>query len=260
MTVPSHPAKWSQPILDALGTLGLRGPVLDPFAGVGVGRLAEAIGLDVVGLEIEPLWAAAHPLTVCGNALQPPFRPGRFRSMVTSCTYGNRMADHHNAKERCRACDASGEVPGQGGMPAVCPKCDGLGRRSYTRLTYRHQYGDDLHPDNSGAFHWGPKYRAFHARAWATLLPLLTDDAVFVLNVKDHWKTETWTEPSTRVKKKAQVRQEVTAWHRETVEAMGWTVDRERSKKVHVPGMRMGQNREAREEFESVLVFERSAA
>lgn len=243
--IPPHPAKWSQSVLDVLGTFTLRGPVLDPFAGVGAARLAAALDLDVVGLEIEPHWAKACPLTVCGDALVPPFQPKTFGAIVTSCTYGNRMADHHNAQEKCRPCEGKGWRYAEG----TCSKCGGLGRRFYKRLTYRHQYGQDLHPNNSGAFHWGPKYREFHAAAWAALLPLLDDRpwATFVLNVKDHWKTPKKGEDP--------VRQEVTAWHVQTVAALGWTVSRFEA--VGVPGMKFGENRDVRDDHEWIIAFTR---
>lgn len=257
MTAP-HPAKWSDPILDALRSLNLGGPAVDPFAGVGIGRLSDALGFDVVGLEIEPDWADSDPRTIVGNALRPPFRPRSFRTGVTSCTYGNRMADHHNAQERCRPCRGHGAVGvEEGGVWFTtgdpCPKCGGLGRRAYKRLTYRHQIGHDLHPENSGAMPWGPAYREFHAAAWTALDGLLVTGpkARLVVNVKDHWKTMGKGED------KRQEVQPVTSWHVETIEGLGWRVTQ--WIKVPVVGMKMGANRDVRDDFESVVVFERAA-
>ena len=53
------------------------------------------------------------------------FSDATFDMVVTSPTYGNRMADHHNAKD---------------------------GRR---RITYTHNLGRTLTPGNSGAMQWG---------------------------------------------------------------------------------------------------------
>ena len=92
--------------------------------------------LETVGVELEPEWADLHPDTFVGNALALKFDDADFDAVVTSPTYGNRLADHHNAK-------------------------DGSVRRSYT-----HDLGRQLQEDNSGAMHWGPKYRDFHRKAW----------------------------------------------------------------------------------------------
>lgn len=91
-----------------------------------------------------------------GNALALPFADGFFDTVLTSCTYGNRMADHHEATDGSR------------------------------RNTYRHALGRALHPENSGAMQWGADYRAFHVAAWAEVRRVLSPGGVFVLNVKDH--------------------------------------------------------------------------
>src|SRR5207302_7210410 len=112
-----HPAKFSDPLLPVLRALihpGAR--VLDPFAGSG--RIHE-ITDNAVGIEIEPEWADLHPHTHCGNALDLPFADAVFDVICTSPTYGNRMADHHDAKDDSR------------------------------RNTYRHALGRPLHADNS---------------------------------------------------------------------------------------------------------------
>lgn len=70
--------------------------------------------------------------------------------------YGNRMADHHNAKDGSR------------------------------RNTYRHCLGEPLHPNNSGQLQWGEAYRTFHLQAWAECYRVLRHGGRFVLNVKDH--------------------------------------------------------------------------
>jgi len=99
-----HPAKFSDRILERLADLlATRGDepdqplVLDPFAGTG--KVHQLDGIRSVGVEIEPEWATMHPNTVVGNTLYLPFRTGAFAGMITSPTYGNRHADHHNAKD-----------------------------------------------------------------------------------------------------------------------------------------------------------------
>ena len=79
-----------------------------------------------------------------------------FDAICTSPTYGNRMADHHAAR------DAS------------------------PRHTYRHTLGRPLHPENSGAIQWGPAYRAFHLTVWTETRRVLKPGAPFILNIKDH--------------------------------------------------------------------------
>jgi len=152
----SHPARYSDNLLDVFRRhLVAYRHVLDPFAGTGrIHELGPA--WDTVGVEIEPEWAHLHPRTIVGNALALQFEDGSFDAICTSPTYGNRFADHHEAR-------------------------DGSVRR-----TYRHDLGRALHPDNSGQLQWGEKYREFHAHAWAEALRVLRDGGRFVLNVKNH--------------------------------------------------------------------------
>lgn len=149
-----HPAKFSDeilPIIDRL--LGDAEMVLDPFAGVG--RIHE-LNRETVGIEIEPEWALQHPRTFIGNALKLPFPDETFDAIATSPCYGNRMADHHDAKDGSR------------------------------RITYRHLLGRPLHPDNSGKLQWGDAYRAFHLKAWAEAVRVLKRNGRFVLNISNH--------------------------------------------------------------------------
>ena len=156
-----HPAKFSNPILEVLKPfIAKYDKVLDPFGGVC--RLKE-IKPDIYSNEIEFEWAVqAKPANaICGNALHLPYASETFDAICTSCTYGNRMADSHNAKD------------------------------SSKRNTYTHTLGRKLHVDNSGHMQWGQKYRDFHRRAWRETDRVLKNNGIFFLNVSDHIRK--WT-------------------------------------------------------------------
>lgn len=174
---PAHPARFSDPILAVIARLveiegrRLRRPlrVLDPFAGVGGVHTLEADyphgqldlhgdtpHLATIGIELEPEWAGVHPRTMVGDAIALPFADATFHIVVTSPTYGNRMADHHNARDGSR------------------------------RITYRHTLGRALSPGNSGAMQWGEEYRMLHRRAWGEVHRVMAPGGLFVLNVSNH--------------------------------------------------------------------------
>jgi DNA modification methylase len=99
---------------------------------------------------------AAGCYTPTCSALRLPFAGASFDAVCTSPAYGNRMSDHHNARD------------------------------TSLRHTYRHTLGRPLHPENSGAMQWGEAYRAFHLAAWTEVRRVLKPGAAFVLNCKDH--------------------------------------------------------------------------
>lgn len=71
-------------------------------------------------------------------------------------TYGNRMADHHDAKDDSK------------------------------RITYRHKLGRPLHERNTGQMQWGGEYMLMHRLAWIEVWRVLTPGGWFVLNIRDH--------------------------------------------------------------------------
>ena len=157
----AHPAVFSDSILPVLASLlePSHMLILDPFAGVGrVHEQRDILPFNVttVGVELEKEWADLHPETQQGNALALDFVDGTFDAIVTSPTYGNRLADNHNAK-------------------------DGSVRRSYT-----HDLGRQLTEDNSGGMQWGPAYRDFHRAAWLEVKRVLKPNGRLVLNISDH--------------------------------------------------------------------------
>lgn len=157
-----HPARFSDPVLDTIAThVTGSETVLDPFAGTGrVHELRERAGVtETIGIEIEPEWADKHPDTRLGDALDlgaSGIEPESVDHIVTSPTYGNRMADHHDAKD------------------------------DSVRNTYKHTLGRDLAENNSGQMQWGDEYREFHRRAWAEAVAALRPGGHFTINIKNH--------------------------------------------------------------------------
>jgi tRNA G10 N-methylase Trm11 len=134
------------------------GSILDPFAGTG--RIHEFESLttayQTVGVELEPEWAGMHERTVVGDATALPFAAATFDTVCTSPCYGNRMADHHDARDASK------------------------------RNTYTHVLGRKLHARNMGAMQWGHMYRAFHWAAWAEASRVLKPSGALVLNISNH--------------------------------------------------------------------------
>jgi len=155
----AHPATFSTPILTAIDEL-LRddGVVLDPFAGVGKIHQLARPHRRTIGIELEPEWAGKHPDTICGDArnLLALVAGMGVDQIATSPTYGNRMADKHEAT------DAS------------------------DRATYRHRLGRPLTDGNTGGMQWGDDYRTLHAAVWGAAVDVLPVGGLFILNIKDH--------------------------------------------------------------------------
>ncbi len=155
-----HPATFSDPILDKIAEhVAGADVVLDPFAGTGRVHELRSRGVDkTIGIELEAEWADKHPDTLHGDAIElmGEMESSSVDAIATSPTYGNRMADHHNATDES------------------------------VRLTYKHTLGRDLTDGNSGGMQWGPEYRAFHEDAWAEAVRTLKPGGTFTLNIKNH--------------------------------------------------------------------------
>lgn len=164
-TTVRHPAKYSDALIPLFASI-LRQwsvtDVLDPMAGVGKIGLLREHGYTgrIAANEIEPEWAHQAPDWVevhVGDARAMNWAAdGEFNAIVTSPTYGNRMADHHNARDASR------------------------------RYTYRHSIGRPLHPANTGQMHWGDEYRYMHQLIWRECIRVLHPGGIFVVNVKNH--------------------------------------------------------------------------
>ena len=130
---------------------------------------------------------AAGCNTTTGDSRQMHYPDAMFDAICTSPTYGNRMADHHEAR------DAS------------------------PRHTYRHTLGRPLTPGNSGALQWGDgtageEYHALHVAVWTECRRVLKPGGIFVLNVKDHIR--------------GGVLQKVSNWHAVTLLMLGFVCTR----------------------------------
>lgn len=162
----SHPARFSDPILKVIeAELPKQGTVLDPFAGTGRIHQLATETRTTVGVEIESEWAALHPDTIEGNALDlasAGIEPGTVDAIATSPTYGNRLADSHKAAD------------------------------PDTRRSYTHDLGHALHEDNSGDLQWGDEYRRFHEAAYREAITALKPGGQMVVNISDHIRGREW--------------------------------------------------------------------
>ena len=82
----------------------------------------------------------------------------KFDAVLTSPTYGNRMADDFEASDISK------------------------------RITYRHKLGRKLSKGTTSNLHYGrknKKYEDFHTKIWKVCVDVLKDDGVFILNCKD---------------------------------------------------------------------------
>ncbi|MDX1408234.1 MAG: hypothetical protein R3330_08875 [Saprospiraceae bacterium] len=162
-TIPPHPATFRSEHIalfrDLLSSRDVK-TILDPFAGIGTIHDLRP-EYETWGIEREPEWANARPpYTLVGDALEARKvlmrngLPTTFDAAITSPVWGNRMSDHHEAKD------------------------DSI------RNTYRHKLGRPITEGSSAILQWGPAYREFHLKAWTEMTAIV--ERFFILNIKDH--------------------------------------------------------------------------
>jgi hypothetical protein len=158
----SHPARYSHAILQRFEKIIRQAyncepsiiKVLDPFAGTG--RIHE-LPFNTTGIELEPEWSQlVEHGNIIGDATALPFNDETFHVVATSPTYGNRLADHHQAAD-----------------PHL--------RRSYT-----HDLGRPLTDGNTGDMQWGHVYRSAHVAIWTEVRRVMKPYGWLLLNIKDH--------------------------------------------------------------------------
>lgn len=161
--VVGHPAPYSPEVIDAMATLVAAEAqrldldpdqltILDPMAGIG---LVHQLRGRTFGVELEPEWSDQHAGNQVGDARHLPFDADRFHVVAVSPAYGNRMADHHDAKDDSR------------------------------RIGYKFALGRMPSPGSSTVLHYGQPYRDLHVAAWAEATRVLVPGGLFVLNCKD---------------------------------------------------------------------------
>lgn len=152
-----HPAKYSDQLLPIFKKM-LKdcNNVLDPFAGTGKIHSIDCDDLFTTGYEIEKEWADMHFKTFHGDSTSMHFSDNTFSSICTSPTYGNRMADCHNAKDGSK------------------------------RNTYTHVLGRKLSENNTGKMQFGEKYKETHLKVYSECTRVLVNNGLFVLNIKNH--------------------------------------------------------------------------
>lgn len=155
----NHPAIMGEHILSVCKQYLPDPPanILDPFAGIGTTAhlLPE---YNVIGIEIEKEWADQHASTICGDSLLVIPTLNSFDAILTSPTYGNRMADDFNASD------------------------------SSKRITYRHKLGHPLAEGTTSNLHFGKslqKYEMLHRSIWEVCIKALNPNGIFILNIKD---------------------------------------------------------------------------
>lgn len=201
-TTADHPAKWSASVLVALADaaaaeaerVGHTLSVLDPFAGVGRSRLAEAMtphAHNVDGVELQPEWSDDGD-TMEGDAADLPFPADTYDAVMSSPCYGNRCADSHDAKDKCKACDGRrvlvlADSTDGGACERTCPTCKGTGLS--WRNTYAHalrRAGGELVPGSAAAMHWGREYRLLHRDALAEMIRVVAPGGLLAINMSNH--------------------------------------------------------------------------
>lgn len=159
-----HPATYTESFIPKFAELLIQyDNVLDPFAGIGKLALIKQHGFKgkVTCNELESEWIESSTYDVDewfnGDAANMSWsEDNRFDAICTSPTYGNRMADHYNAKDNSK------------------------------RITYKHYLGRDLNDANTGKMQWGKKYKQKHIEVYIECRRVLKHNGMMIVNVSDH--------------------------------------------------------------------------
>lgn len=159
-----HPAKYSNEFIPIFAKILIENnchKILDPFAGVGKISQIRQYGYDgkIYANEIEADWANEIidcNVTTIKDAEFLSYPNEYFDAIVTSPTYGNRMADHHLAKDNSK------------------------------RNTYTHCIGHQLNDGNTGKMQFGKEYCEKHEKIYTNLCPMIKNNGMFILNVSNH--------------------------------------------------------------------------
>jgi hypothetical protein len=155
-----HPATFSNQFIDIFyDEIKDCYNILDPFAGTGKIGMVKNIGYTgkITCNDLEPEYKIN-----CGYSIDKwlhidaSLLTGCFDAIVTSPTYGNRMADSHNAKDKSK------------------------------RVTYTHKLGRKLHPENTGAMQWGDRYKLKHIECYNNFYKILEKNGKLIINISDH--------------------------------------------------------------------------
>lgn len=266
-----HPARYSDEHVDLFSRLAQREAaalgrpirVLDPMGGVGNIHRIAASNVETVANEIErPFVDVAHQLwpdrlTVQGDAGALGFADGAFDAVMVSPDFGNRLADHHKAKDPC-ACrkvrDEHGKVVEVRPEPVPgCSTCDGTGRslrRSYLedlrRLTGDGDY-ELTAGSSAGSYAWQDAYWKHQRRYWSEAWRVLRPGGLIAIDVKDAVRTVKGERRTVLV----------VHGHREILTGLGFEI--EGDVPLDCDGLRFGANHELRVDGHVIIVGRRPA-
>lgn len=157
-----HPAVYSDQFLSVFFEKVKHMDVIyDPFAGTGKIAKIKDFGYNgkIICNDLEPEYSKLQTYKVDKWLFQDAetaIPGGAIEAIVTSPTYGNRMADSHNAKDLSK------------------------------RITYTHQLGRKLTGGNTGSMQWGTAYKEKHCRCYVHFYNLLANNGLLILNVSNH--------------------------------------------------------------------------
>lgn len=257
-----HPAKYSAALRPVIAELISRQTgVVDQFGGVGgIHSVAEEAGVPLsIAVEIELEWASQWEstddrFTICGdsrNLASLIQGTGRLVDAVAfSPDYGNRMADHHEAKDKSKRNTYRhylGRMPSEGA----------------TTVTYFQKGGKNT------------QYEEMHAAIWKQVHSLMTGPSAtgspshrrVVCNVSDFLRTQSSErrQPLSKYERVVETTDKMEAagrhrvqclavdWHADMGESVGFRL--EDRIQVATKRNRLGANRDVRVECEEVLVF-----